>query len=206
MGTGRYRPTARSKVAANTIRRSWAGGATASELRHRDRLAWLADAANGTDTSTDSTTGLFERLGDRAAVRVVEPRRRVIVVRLVRVEVRQGRDCVRVWLELRSRIGRGGRCVSDRASPRRVRRSVEPGTARSVCWQGDGSVVGVEFWPLNLLICATATTYDCIDRIERREEERKKKKGSSDTRRDRSWGKGEERNTHCCHSRPTASG
>ena len=168
MGTGRYCPTARKvPAAANTIRRGWAGGATASELRHRDRLAWLADAANGTDTSTDtgtdSTTGLFERLGDRTAVRVVEPRRWVVVVRLVRVEVRQGRDCVRVWLELRSRVGRGGRCVSDRASPRRVRRSVEPGSARSVCWQGDGSVVSVEFWPLNLLICAT-TTYDWIDR------------------------------------------
>jgi hypothetical protein len=169
MGTGRYCPTARKVTAATAIRRGWAGGATASELRHRDRLAWLADATNGTstgtdtDTSTDSTSGLFERLGNRAAVRVVESRRWVIVVRLVRVEVRQGRDCVRVWLELRSRVGRGGRCVSDRASPRRVRRSVEPGSARSVCWQGDGSVVGVEFWPLNLLICAT-TTYDWIDR------------------------------------------
>jgi hypothetical protein len=35
--------------------------------------------------------------------------------------------------------------------------------------------VGIEFWPLNLLICAT-TRYDWIDRIERREEEKKKRK------------------------------
>ena len=42
--------------------------------------------------------------------------------------------------------------------------------------------MGVEFWPLNLLICATTTTYDWIDRIERREEERKKKRKEVQTR------------------------
>ena len=172
MGTGRCRANARSsKVAASAaaVRRGWAWGATASELRHRDRLACLAAAAG---------TSLFERLRDRATVRVVELSGWIVEVRLVRVEVRQGRDCVRVWLELRSRVGRRGRCVSERTSPC-VWAGVEAGPTCSVCWQGDGSVVSVEFWPLNLLICvATSVGLE------------KKIKKKLNTRRDRSEAKG----------------
>ena len=188
MGSGRC-PTAH-EVAATAVRRGWAGGATTSELRHRDRFACL-------------TASLIERLRDRAAVRIVEPRVWVVVVRLVRVEVRQGRDCVWVWLKLRSRVGRGRGCVSNRTSPR-FWNSIEAGSARAVCWQGDAIVMGVEFWPLNLLICVTISVG------------LRKKNKKKNTRRDRSeatvwegmvgvWG-GEEENTHCCHSRPTASG
>jgi len=189
MGTGRCRANARSKVAAAaaaaTVRRGRAGGATASELRHRDRLACLAAGS------------LFERLRDGATVRIVELRAWVIVVRLVRIEVRQGRDCVRVWLKLRSRVGRGGRCVSERTSPRVCGR-VEAGSARPVCWQGDGSVVGVEFWPLNLLICVTMSVWLRRKKIVKHE--------AVIVARQRVDRFGGEENTHCCHSRPTASG
>jgi len=103
------------------------------ELRHRDRLA------------------VVERLRDGPAVRVVVPPGWIVVVWLVGVEVRQRWDGVRVWLELGSRGGRGGGSVSERTSPSVFR--VKAGPTHAVCWQGDDVViVGVELWPLNLLV------------------------------------------------------
>lgn len=126
-----------SEIAA--ICRSRARRTTPGELRHRDRLATL--------------DGLFERRRYGPAVRVVEGRVWIVAVRLVRVEVRQRRDGIGIWVELGSRVGRGGRRVSDRTSPCCVRSGVEAGAASAVCWQGNRCVVSVEFWPLNFLIC-----------------------------------------------------
>jgi hypothetical protein len=147
-----------SKIAA--ICRSRARRTTPGELCHRDRLAAL--------------DGLFERGRHGPAVRIVEVRVWIVAVGLVRVEVRQRRDGIRIWVELRSRVGCGGRCVPDRTSPGCVRSGVEAGAAGAVCWQGNRGVVGVEFWPLNLLICLGTRVG----------------LGSINTRRDRSKGRG----------------
>ena len=127
---------------------------------------------------------MVERLRDGPAVRVVVPPAWIVVVWLVGVEVRQRRDGVRVWVELRSRVGRGGGRVSERTSPCF---RIKAGPARAVCWQGDDVVVvGVELWPLNLLVC------DFQSKME------------INTRRDRSEGWLGCGNTYCYQSRPAS--
>jgi hypothetical protein len=123
---------------AGGVRCAWARRATPgpSELRHRDHLA----RANGA-----------EGLRDGPAVRIVVTCVGIIAVGLVGVEVGQRRDGVGVW-ELGCRVGCCGGCVSNRASGY-IRSGIEAGTTRAVCWQGDGCIVCVEFWPLYLLVC-----------------------------------------------------
>jgi len=113
-----------------------------SELRHRDYLA------------------RGERLRDGPTVRVVVSCVGIITVRLVGVEVGQRRDGVGVW-ELGCRVGCCRGCVSNRASWY-IRSGIEPGPTRAVCWQGDGCIVCVEFWPLYFLICDRMSTRGVI--------------------------------------------
>jgi hypothetical protein len=146
MHSKRRRCASAPKVAG--VRCPGARRATAgpSELRHRDHLA----RANGA-----------ERLRDGPAVRVVVRCVRIVAVWLVGVEVGQRRDGIRVG-ELGCRVGCcGGRVSSNRASSS-FRNGVEPGPTRTICWQGDSSVVCVEFWPLYFLVCDWASTRGVI--------------------------------------------
>jgi hypothetical protein len=162
---------AAAAATATAERCAWAGRATPGELRHRDRLAW--DAAT-----------MFECLWDGPTVRVVEACVWIVVVRLVGVHVRQWRNGVRIWLELGRRVGRrGGRVPHRTAACLRV----EAGSPSAVRWQGDGGVVGVEFWPLNLLVCGRTG----VVRINHTSVTVARKGGG---------------NTHCYQIRPTASG
>jgi len=85
-----------------------------------------------------------------------DDKEKVVAVRLVRVQVGQRRDGVRVWLELGGRVGCGGGCVSEGASSC-FRSGIKAGPTSAVCWQGDGGVVCVELWQLYFLVVIVIT-------------------------------------------------
>jgi hypothetical protein len=130
----RRRPT--SAYIIDAVRRTRARRATPSELRHRDRLTGYA----------------LERLGDGPTVRIVELLIGVVMVRLVGVEVRKWRNSVRVWVELRGRVSRGGGCVADRVATD-ISGGIDARTTRAVCRQGNVRIMCVKFGPFDLLIC-----------------------------------------------------
>jgi hypothetical protein len=129
----RRRPT--SAYIIDAVRRTRARRATPSELRHRDRLTGYA----------------LERLGDGPTVRIVELLIGVVMVRLVGVEVRKWRNSVRVWVELRGRVSRGGGCVADRVATD-ISGGIDARTTRAVCRQGNVRIMCVKFGPFDLLI------------------------------------------------------
>jgi hypothetical protein len=101
----------------------------------------------------DRLTGAnrVERLRYGPSVRVVVTWIWVVAIGLVGIEVGKRGDGVRVWRGFGCRMGCGVR-VSDRVSGC-VESSIEAGPTRTVCWQGDASIVRVKFRPLYFLVC-----------------------------------------------------
>lgn len=90
-------------------------------------------------------------MGDGPTVRIVESTGGVVEVGLVGVEVRKWRNSVRVWVQLRGGVGRGGGCVADRV-PTSITGGIDARTARAVCRKGDIRIVCVKFGPFYLLV------------------------------------------------------
>lgn len=127
----------------------------------------------------DRLTGAnrVERLRYGPSVRVVVTWVWIVAIGLVGIEVGKRGDSVWVWRELGCRVGCGVR-VSDRVSGC-VESSVEAGSTRTVCWQGDASIVRVEFRPLYFLVCDSSVKSVKQKRVKTRGGDRSEEDGEN---------------------------